>query len=103
MVTRNRRQRAGRILVWLIAGLVVLFVALAAYHFFMRSRETSDAALMAELHNAVFAEDPLPAGPSDWPQFRGIRRDGISAEADLLTQWPSSGPKVLWSATCGSG
>jgi len=36
---------------------------------------------------------------ADWPQWRGINRDGISEEAGLLKTWPEEGPKLLWSAT----
>ncbi len=32
----------------------------------------------------------------DWPQWRGPRRDGISAETGLLQSWPEGGPKLLW-------
>jgi outer membrane protein assembly factor BamB len=32
----------------------------------------------------------------DWPTFRGADRDDISKETGLLKQWPSSGPKQLW-------
>ena len=37
-------------------------------------------------------------GPStsDWPQWRGPQRNGISLETGLLKQWPASGPKLLW-------
>jgi outer membrane protein assembly factor BamB len=35
---------------------------------------------------------------SDWPQFRGLNRDGKSPEQGLLTKWPEGGPKLLWSA-----
>lgn len=34
------------------------------------------------------------AGP--WPQWRGPNRDDISTEKGLMQQWPSSGPKLLW-------
>jgi outer membrane protein assembly factor BamB len=34
----------------------------------------------------------------EWPQFRGPRRDNVSREKDLLKQWPSGGPKLLWMA-----
>jgi outer membrane protein assembly factor BamB len=37
-----------------------------------------------------------PAGPDDWPQWRGPRRDGVSAQTGLLTDWPANGPKLLW-------
>jgi len=37
-------------------------------------------------------------GATDWPQWRGVNRDGISRETGLLKEWPSSGPPVVWSA-----
>ena len=36
------------------------------------------------------------ASPSDWPQWRGPERNGISKESGLLKQWPAEGPKLLW-------
>ena len=33
----------------------------------------------------------------DWPQWRGLNRDGKSAEIKLLKKWPEKGPKLLWS------
>ena len=33
---------------------------------------------------------------ADWPQWRGIHRDGTSAETGLLKQWPLGGPKLVW-------
>ena len=47
---------------------------------------------------------PLPetvggsAGEGDWPTFHGPRRDNISHETGLLTEWPSGGPKLMWAA-----
>jgi outer membrane protein assembly factor BamB len=38
----------------------------------------------------------------DWPQWRGAKRDGVSAERGLLKDWPSSGPPVAWRAN-GAG
>ena len=37
--------------------------------------------------------------PTDWPQWRGPDRTGISRESGLLSQWPASGPPVVWSAS----
>ncbi len=34
----------------------------------------------------------------DWPQWRGAKRDGVSAERGLLKDWPSGGPKLAWKA-----
>ena len=36
------------------------------------------------------------ARADDWPQWRGPRRDGISAEKGLLASWPAGGPPLLW-------
>ena len=36
------------------------------------------------------------ASASDWPQWRGPQRNGISQESGLLKQWPAEGPKLLW-------
>ena len=38
----------------------------------------------------------LAASASDWPQWRGPRRDGVSQEKGLLKDWPAGGPKLLW-------
>ena len=43
--------------------------------------------------------DGLIASPEEgWPQWRGPRRDGISNEIGMLTNWPSAGPRLLWKA-----
>ena len=46
----------------------------------------------------------LPAAQgSDWPQFRGPDRNGISKETGLLRKWPAGGPKVRWSVPVTQG
>ena len=40
---------------------------------------------------------------SDWPQWRGPNRDGVSHESGWLTAWPADGPRVLWRASVGAG
>ncbi|MBI3119364.1 MAG: PQQ-like beta-propeller repeat protein, partial [Candidatus Hydrogenedentes bacterium] len=32
----------------------------------------------------------------EWPQWRGLHRDGRSPETQLLKQWPAEGPPLLW-------
>jgi outer membrane protein assembly factor BamB len=39
----------------------------------------------------------------DWPQFRGLNRDGVSPEVGLLEQWPEGGPPELWRVPLGRG
>ena len=39
----------------------------------------------------------LIASPEpDWPQWRGARRDGVSDETGLLSNWPEGGPRLVW-------
>jgi outer membrane protein assembly factor BamB len=47
----------------------------------------------------LLAAPALWAGPFDWPQWRGARRDGHSAETGLLKDWPKKGPPLAWKAT----
>jgi outer membrane protein assembly factor BamB len=34
---------------------------------------------------------------TDWSQWRGVNRDGLSKETHLLKEWPKDGPELLWS------
>ena len=46
----------------------------------------------------------VAAQSTDWPQWRGPNRDGISKETGLLKSWPANGPTLLWKAKgAGSG
>ena len=40
---------------------------------------------------------------SDWPQFLGPARNGVSPETNLLAQWTSAGPPLLWDKQTGTG
>ncbi|MCF8374668.1 MAG: PQQ-like beta-propeller repeat protein [Bacteroidales bacterium] len=40
---------------------------------------------------------------TNWKQFRGNSRNGISNETGLLLEWPESGPQLLWAKNIGSG
>jgi outer membrane protein assembly factor BamB len=43
------------------------------------------------------------ARADDWPQWRGLQRNGISAEQGWLDAWPSGGPRIAWKAQVGLG
>lgn len=45
---------------------------------------------------SVMGPANMAASTSDWPQWRGPERNGISKESGLLKQWPAEGPKLLW-------
>ncbi len=40
--------------------------------------------------------NPLDALPGEWPQWRGPRRDGVSDEKNLRTDWVQTPPRELW-------
>ncbi|MFQ5528034.1 MAG: PQQ-binding-like beta-propeller repeat protein [Thermoanaerobaculia bacterium] len=46
---------------------------------------------------------PAAAVADDWPQFRGLNRDGVSGETGLLSEWPQTGPPELWRLPIGEG
>ena len=56
------------------------------------------ATVVALSLSSVVSNRPL----DDWPQWRGPKRDGVSAEKGLLKDWPPSGPALAWRAT-GAG
>lgn len=45
---------------------------------------------------SVMKSANMGTAASDWPQWRGTERDGISRESGLLKQWPKDGPTLLW-------
>jgi outer membrane protein assembly factor BamB len=44
-----------------------------------------------------------PAAALDWPQFRGVNRDGVSGETGLARTWPAEGPRLVWKRAIGEG
>ena len=58
----------------------------------------------AALSRALPPAPALAAGATNWAQWRGAKRDGLSAETGLLAKWPAEGPKRLWQiSTLGEG
>ena len=45
----------------------------------------------------------LTASATEWPQWRGPNRDGVSSEIGILKEWAASGPQVLWKHPLGEG
>lgn len=64
----------------------------------MKSRLLTTIAAFCLCFSAVSVTKPvnMAASTSDWPQWRGPERNGISQERGLLKQWPAEGPKLLW-------
>lgn len=38
----------------------------------------------------------MSSSATDWPQWRGLERNGISPETGLLDTWPTGGPPQIW-------
>ena len=49
------------------------------------------------------AERTTSLASTDWPGWRGPCRDGVSIEADWITDWPENGPRKLWQTRVGEG
>lgn len=78
--------------------------------FYMRARNNSflDAmkrlSFSAGLLAAALTINPMPLRAADWPQWRGPKRDGHSADTGLLKAWPAGGPQRVFKASgLGSG
>ncbi|MBY0522133.1 MAG: PQQ-like beta-propeller repeat protein [Gemmataceae bacterium] len=52
---------------------------------------------------SLAAADPSANDPASWAQFLGPRRDGISLEKGLNTDWQKRKPKLAWKAPLGNG
>jgi hypothetical protein len=103
MVTSGERQRAGRPRVWILAGLVVAMAAVVGYRYLKPQPSYSDPDRLKKLQSAQLASHEGDLLSGEWPQWRGPRRDGISTETGILTEWPTKGPKLLWKAPIGDG
>lgn len=51
---------------------------------------------------ALAALTSLPAQASDWPEWRGPNRDGVSADTGLPSRWSPAGEGLAWKAPFGS-
>lgn len=90
--------------VWAWSGLLLFaaIAALAGYHYWNRDQYQADEQLVRELQDHSLPAESVPS-TAGWPQWRGPRRDGISHETGLRTDWPAEGPPVLWQAKIGPG
>jgi outer membrane protein assembly factor BamB len=96
-------SRPANLELWAGAALLVLFLLLCVERYVQQQGRSvvPEVNLLEELSRAEFIEDePLPAD-ADWPQWRGLRRDGVAPGEGLLTTWPSDGPPRLWEASVG--
>ncbi len=61
-------------------------------------------ALLTSVLVLALGTDVSNRSADNWPQWRGVNRDGHSPERGLLKSWPEGGPPVAWkSAGAGDG
>ena len=53
--------------------------------------------------SALLCGSILTTSATEWPQWRGPNRDGVSDEVGLLKEWHPNGPKMLWQIPLGEG
>lgn len=67
-------------------------------------RRVNNAAVTALIFSGcVLGAAAPPAQASDWPQWRGPSRNGISKETQWTSRWPAGGPRRLWGKQVGQG
>jgi outer membrane protein assembly factor BamB len=103
MIGRHRR-RSGRIVLTLCFILLLVFIGLVVYQRYSPERpwHRENVSLTAELAEAELIDDPPPA-VGEWPQWRGVRRDGVAHQPGLPTKWPEGGPPRVWKVRGGGG
>lgn len=70
---------------------------LANGRIFVRNAEGDAACVDVSAPEKQSVSASSSAGSSDWCQWMGPNRDGVSPETGLLKQWPETGPEMLWS------
>lgn len=118
LLTRQLDARPRRLgLVAVLAVAWVSFVSIRAnglggdQHFELHWRwtPTAEAQYLAARSaivspaSIIATTQPLIAGPTDWPQFRGPNRDGVATDASIRVDWNAQPPKELWRHRIGPG
>jgi len=108
---RAARRGRSRVAACLTAGIGLATTALGAYVIYLHpqpffnlfARDFKNPQLMEELQTADLRGPSAAGTPGDWPQWRGVNRDGKSSETGLLEQWPAAGPPILWKVPIKGG
>ncbi len=82
-------------LLWAVFGFFTICQVLS------KDSAARDPEKIKELQNATFTV--ATRSSSDWPQWRGPHRDGVSSETGLRLKWPEAGPRKIWEQPSGQG
>ena len=70
--------------------------AALAFAWTVHGRLQADELAASRVASAAQPDGLIASSEPGWPQWRGPRRDGVSAETGLLPVWPEGGPRLLW-------
>jgi outer membrane protein assembly factor BamB len=77
----------------------VLLICLLASSLVGAVRDPSAEAVVAKAEPPLHSQQATkPQAVTEWFQWRGPNRDGISIETGLLQDWPKEGPPLAWRA-----
>lgn len=104
MVFRTGSQRPGRV-PWAVGVLLGVFLALSGAEYWINlDRQVQNDEAVDKLQKAgLDRAENKAADPDDWPQWRGLHRDGSAPGTGLATTWPEGGPRVVWKKKGGPG
>lgn len=80
-----------------------MFFALAFSPLFIVQGSCMNIRLLVASLSLVCITFTSPLLAEDWPQWMGVRRDGVWNETGTLDKFPAEGPKVLWRAKIAGG
>lgn len=87
-------------LLWMALTLLIFgSAAMAVYHYRRHEHDRQDVVRMQELATQPLADRSSRQG--DWPQWRGPNRDGVAVQDGFRTDWPATGPTLLWQKESG--
>lgn len=66
-------------------------------------RNSTFSPVLSTLFLLALTADMNRSAASDWPQFLGPQRSGVSAETGLIDSFPAGGPKELWQVDAVGG
>jgi outer membrane protein assembly factor BamB len=92
-----------RVLLGLAIAALLILAAVEICRRLDLERSRADPARLQRLRRVPLLSIAGPSRGSDWPQWRGPNRDGLSPEVGLLKEWPATGPRVLWQVPVGRG
>ena len=67
----------------------------------MLKRSCLLAAALVVLGTSLSGQGPRRVALGDWPEMRGPKRDGTSAETGLIEKWALNGENFLWRVPYG--